>query len=323
MANFNYISIDPIIEDWIEDNKLSQDQVSKTRLKRWAVDVAKDFLTVDASKHKIALLQVVNTKAELPADFHTIISVAFRLFDDKKDCTTIQRVSQYTQSQYGQDCDLEIRVKCNKCKSSNCTCNSGVVEVDVNRIWEMENPWYYNTSRFGRPIDSTELYDRKKENGFRLMAYTTNPYHNVQFHVPSCVNLNCQNCEYHYSLDLPFIETDIITKNESAELLISYLGKRTDENGDPLIPDITPAIEAIDHQLSYKWYRGEFVSSGSPNAQRIYTESMQLRDFSIGRAKMMLAIPDVDELRAFSAEILGNRPRTGGPVPLRNNRPLY
>jgi hypothetical protein len=323
MGNFNYIPLEPIIEDWIEDNKLSQEQVSKTKLKRWATDVAKDFLTVDASKHKIAVLSVVNTKAELPADFHTMISVAYRIFEDKKDCTTITRVSEYTQRQYGQECDLEIRVKCNKCNKTSCDCNRGVVEVDVNRIWEMENPWYYNTSRFGVPIDSTELYDRKKENGFRLMAYTTNPYHNAQYHVPSCVNLHCHNCEYHYSLDLPFIETDIMTKNEHAELLISYLGKRTDQKGDPLIPDITSAIEAIEYHLSYRWYRMEFVGTGSPIAQRIYTESEQKRDRSISRVKTELAIPDKDEFIAFASEILGNRPRVNGPTFTRNITTKY
>ncbi len=323
MGNFNYIPLEPIIEDWIEDNKLSQEQVSKTKLKRWATDVAKDFLTVDASKHKLAVLSINNTKAELPADFHTMISVAYRIFEDKKDCTTITRVSEYTQRQYGQECDLEIRVKCNKCNKTSCDCNRGVVEVDVNRIWEMENPWYYNTSRFGVPIDSTELYDRKKENGFRLMAYTTNPYHNAQYHVPSCVNLHCHNCEYHYSIDLPFIETDIMTKNENAELLISYLGKRTDHKGDPLIPDITSAIEAIEYHLSYRWYRGEFVGTGSPIAQRIYNESEQKRDRAIGRAKTELAIPDKDEFIAYASEILGNRPRVNGPTFTRNITTKY
>lgn len=323
MSNFNYIKIDPIIYDWIEDNKLSQDMVSMSQLKRWAVEAAQDFLTVDASVHKIALLQINNTRAELPKDFHTIMSVAYRIYEKKNECTTIQRVSQYTQSQYGQDCDLDIRVRCNKCQGTTCNCNQGVVEVDVDRIWEMENPWYYNSSKFGLPVDSSDLYNINKDENFRLMSYSTSDFFNANYHLPDCVNLKCKDCDHKYTINLPFIETDIMTKDQNAELLIAYLGKRTDEKGDPMVPNIVPAIEAIEHNLSYRWYRSDFVATGSQVANRIYSESLALRDQAIGRAKTLLAIPDVDELRAELSQVLNRRGRVNGPTVWENYGPKY
>lgn len=323
--NHEFIPIDGVISDFIEDNKLSQENVSMSQLKRWAIEACNDFLTVDASVHKIALLTVNNTKAELPKDFHTVLSLAYRIFEDKSDCTTIQRVSQYTQEQYGQDCDLEIRVKCNKCQKTNCDCNSGVIEVDVDKIWRMENPWYYNASRFGVPVDSTQLYGAsEKKNNFKLMSYSTSDFHNLNYHLPDCVNLDCKNCDYHYVINRPFIETDIMgTKDQNVELLLAYLGKRTDSKGDPLIPNIVDATDAIQHHLSYKWFRGEFVASGSPIARGIYQESMVLRDQAIARAKTVLAIPDVDKLRAQLAQTLNRRGRANGPYSLDMKRTVY
>ena len=326
MANFNYIPIDPIISDFIEDNRLSQENVSMSQLKRWAIEACSDFLTVDASVHKITLLDVVNTKAELPKDFHTVISMAYRLYEkDGGSCTTTNKVVEYTQSQYGMDCDLEIRVKCPKCKETNCNCNSGVIEIDVDKVWQMENPWYYNASRFGVPVDSNQLYGAKKQTGFKLMSYSTSNFHNLNYHLPSCVNLECKDCEYKYIIERPFIETDITleNKNQKAELLLAYYGRRTDAKGDPLVPDIPDASEAIQSHLAYKWFRGEFVASGSPIARGLYMEAMQLRDISIARAKTLLATPDVDKLRAELSQTLNRRGRVNGPNILNGDRTVY
>jgi hypothetical protein len=326
LANFEYIPIDGIISDFIEDNKLSQENISMSQLKRWAIEACSDFLTVDASKHKIALLDVNNTKAELPKDFHTVISLAYRIYEkDGGNCTTLNRVVEYTQHQYGQDCDLEIRVKCNKCNKTECTCNSGVIEIDVDRVWQMENPWYYNASRFGVPVDSTQLYGAKKQTGFKLMSYSTSDFHNLNFHLPSCVNLECKDCDHRYIIERPFIETDIMleNKNQKAELLLAYYGRRTDHKGDPLVPNIVDASDAIQNHLTYKWFRGEFVASGNPISRALYQEALLLRDQAIARAKTQLATPDVDKLRAELSQVLNRRGRINGPNVWENFGPVY
>lgn len=274
----------------------------------------KDFTTVDMYTHKIALLQVHNTKIELPKDFKQMISIAYRIPRNKKDCTTIQEISEYTQKGF-EGCDLEIKVKCGKCNNDKCSCNSPVVEVDIDRIQMMQNPWYYDASRFAKPYDTSELYQdgRKDTRGhFKLMAYATNPFFNVNAHIPNCVNLTCTSDKrYKIHPDTNVVETDITEPN--AEILIAYLAVQSGSDGDPLIPDNTNAIEAIEYQLSYKYYKMKFSRTGDRVFRDLYIESAQRRDIAVGRLKTEEAIPDPDELRAELSQIM-NRPRRQAPT---------
>lgn len=328
MQNYGHIPISVLTDRFIDEYNLRDENVNMSLLKEQAVDIIKDFMTADASKHKIALLSIHNTRAKLPADFHTMISAAARIYENKKDCTTIQQVSEYTQKTGDPNCDLEIKVKCDKCNSTSCSCGgANTIEVDVDYIWKMQNPWYYNVSDFGKPISSTDLYgDYGKHNKqFKLLRHTTNPYHNVNYHLPDCVNLHCKDCDNSYRIDYPFIEVDFLNQNKYVELLVAYLAKPTDANGDLLIPDLTDAKEAILYGLAYKYFMSEFVKTSSQAARIIYTESEAKRDRSIGRLKTLIAIPDADEFRAQMSEI-NSRARTAGPTQLRtktNSRLTY
>jgi len=313
----NYVNLESIIVDWIEDNKLSQELVSMTQLKRWALDVLRDNYTADMLIPKIALLTVKNTKAELPKDFATIISVAYRTYQDKDDCTTIKQISEYTQKSMDGTCEATIKIKCDKCKEKTCTCedNGGIIEVDIDRIQLMQNPWFTDASRYGRPIDSDELYsDEKYKSQFQLIGYAINPFHNVNYHLPDCVNLRCKDCVHHYAINsLPTIETDITTKDGHAELLVAYLGKPTNSNGDLLVPYVTPMIEAVEYQLSYKHYRSMFSMTGAQSDRILYSEARELRNQAMLQARVELSIPDPDKLRAELSQIL-NRPRIAAPT---------
>lgn len=327
MKNYDYIPISVLIDRFIDEYSLRDENVNTSLLREQAVDIIKDFMTADASKHKITLLDVRNTRSRLPEDFHTIISVAARIYKEKKDYTTIQKVVEYTQKTGDPNCDLEIRVKCDKCHKSSCSCGGkNSIEVDVDYIWRMQNPWYYNVSNFGAPLDSTDIYGvNKKSEKFKLLRHTTNPYHNVNYHLPDCVNLHCKDCDNSYRIDYPFIEVDFLNQNQNVELLVAYLAKPTDQNGDLLIPNLTDAKEAILYGLAYKYFMSEFVKTSSQAARIIYTESEAKRDRSIGRLKTELAIPDADEFRAEMSQI-NTRSRVAGPTQLRtktNNRLTY
>jgi len=311
----NYIPVDPILDDWIEDKELMQENISKSKLKRWAFDIVKDFTTVDMQKDYIALLPIKNTKADLPKNAKQIISVAYRIFEDRKDCTTVKQISEYTQKGFD-GCDLEIKVKCGKCASDKCTCNSPIVEVAIDRIQLMQNPWYYNASKFGMPFDTDQLYHngRKDTKGkFKLMAYAINPFHNVNMHIPDCVNLTCTNCDHKYitNPDTFTIETDIT--DENAELLVAFKGTMAATNGDFLIPDNTNAIEAIEYQLTYKYFSNKFTHTSNQAHRAAYSEAMQKRDLAVIRLQNELGIRDPNELRAELSQIL-NRPKQGQPT---------
>lgn len=292
-----------------------------SQLRRWAIDIIKDFTTVDMYKHKIALLTVHNTKAELPKDFKKVISIAYRTFKNKKDCTLVEDITEYTQKSID---GCEIKISCDKCLKDTCTCkdkcdkDAGLqtIEIDIDRIWMMENPWYYDVSRYSKPHDTRELYKdsyRNEKGGFKLMAAATNPYFNVNTHIPDCVNLRCDECERRYTIhpDTNVVETDIIEPN--AELLIAYLAVQSSSDGDLLIPDNTNAVEAIEYQLSYKYYRMKFAKTGDRVFQTLYSEAAQRRDIAVGRLKVELSIPDADVLRANLSQIM-KRPKTQAPT---------
>lgn len=310
-----YLSLDPIITDWIEDNDLAQENISKSQLKRWAIDIIKDFTTVDMYKHKIALLKVHNTKVELPKDFKQLISIAYRIYDTKDDCTTVEEISEFTQK-HCDDCELTVKVSCGICHKDTCDCNSKIVEVDIDRMHMMYNPWYYDASKFAKPYNTSELYrDPKKGTSgrFKLMAHATNPFFNVSAHIPDCINLKCSGSDKRYTLhsDTNVVETDITEPN--AELLIAYLSMHSGSDGDPKIPDNTNAIEAVEYQLSYKYYRMKFAKSGDKVFQLLYSEAAQRRDIAVGRLKTEMAIPNPDEFRAHMSQIM-KRPRTQAPT---------
>lgn len=265
-------------------------------------------------KHKIILRNIYNTKAELPKDFKKLISIAYRIPEDKS-CTTIEEISEFTQkSCHG--CDLKVAIKCNKCEKRTCECSDPVLEIDIDRVHMMHNPWYYDASKFAKPHNTSELYmDPKKDTKgrFKLMAHATNPFFNADIHIPDCINLSCDTCEKRYTIntDTNVVETNITEPN--AEVLIAYLGMHSGPDGDPKIPDNTNAIEAIEYHLSYKYYKMKFARSGDRTHQLLYSEAAQRRDLAVGRLKVELSIPDVDKFRADLSQIM-KRPRGQAPT---------
>lgn len=319
------IPISVLIDRFLTEFQLQHELIDTSLLKEQAIDIARDFTTADVLTHKIALLDIVNTRAKLPSDFKTAISVAYRIFEKKSDCTTIQKVTAYTQQTAG--CDLEIRTKCDKCQKDSCECGgANTVEIDVDHIFRMENPWYYNVSQFGMPIDSTDLYGYKQnKNRFKLLRATTDPFHNLSYHLPDCVNLHCKDCDHSYSITPPYIAVDFLNQNKKVELLLAYLGTPTDESGDILIPDDTDAKEAILYGLAYKYFMSDFARTSSQASRILYTEAEFKRDRAIGRFKTAAAIPDADVYRAEMTEI-NKQSRIAGPTQFRNrsgNRLVY
>lgn len=309
------ISIDPILRDWIEDNELEDENISLTQLRRWAIDIVKDFTTVDMYVDRIAHRNIYNTKADLPEDFKMLISIAYRINESKKDCITVEEIVEFTQK-CDDGCDYVVNVKCSKCKKDKCSCNNPVVEIDIDRMQMMHNPWYYDASRFAKPGNTSELYSdgRKDTRGrFKRMANATDPFFNADTHIPECVNLRCTDCDKRYVIhtDTNVVETNITEPN--AELLIAYKAMQSDSEGNPLIPDNTNAIEAIEYQLSYKYYRKKFKSSGSNVFRALYKEAQAERDIAVGRLKSELGIPDPNNLRAGLSQIM-HRPRNQAPT---------
>lgn len=309
-----YIKLDPIIYDWIEDNPISKQYIDYLQLYRWALNPIGTFTTVDTGVLKYAIVDILNTKGELPADWMKMESVAYRLYTEKEKCTTTKKVTEYIQKGYGDNFDLEIKVKCDKCKSDSCSCNDGVVEVNVDKIFQLENPWFWDGTSMSVPKHSRDFDKFSYDNGFRYMSHAHEPMWNAQKYVSQCLELELpENPKYRVDTP-PIIEVNIPPNKEyRTELLIAYLGKRMDENGDYLVPDVPEAHDAIKYHLSYMFYRKMYLETEKPIYKRESSEAMALRDVNIGYTRDAVSNIETDKLKAYLSNKF-NRYRAGGPT---------
>lgn len=296
-----------VINEWVDDTGLDQAVLDYDQLIRWATDVNTEFGSPeDQLKHKIVLLQTDKGSAKLPSDFKRIDQVAYRVKPSsrEKDCTKIREVKGYIYEY----CGSEIKVT----EKEDCGDSCGEkmeIEVDFNFI--KKNPKYFTNSS----MMSAHTFDgsgvSQYHNKFKLMSYSGNSYFRLQHHVDSCDNLVCTDCEYKYVLNLPMIETDL---PKNGELLISYLGVETDDDGNVMIPDEPNSIEAIKENLTFKFFRRKFITSKDKGEQFLYQEAEQRYEKALARARSVLDTPSQDEFRAFMSNVWLKRVRNVGPV---------
>ena len=288
-----HISIMAAIQDFVEDHDLDETEIDEELLKKWALTVINLIKTDQQLVQKVALLDVRNYKVKSPIDFEMVCEVSYRL-DKPDDCpSNQQQISQWVQGTE-EGCELEINIVCPKCHKTGCTeCGQNEVVVDVDRIWEQSNAYlnhitkYSRVSRFGQGT-STHTPE------FRLLSYAKSGYEGISRHFPNCMNLK-EQCEHSYSLNLPNIELSF----EKGEILLSYLAKQLDENGDLMIPNHELVFEAIVDYLTYKWHRKVYFRSREVKDYRAYKDAQAMSDISIGRARSALQIPGFQEFTAW------------------------
>lgn len=361
-----YVSIQNAVLDWIQDNSLGQEEVDDKLLIKWAVDCLRWCSTQQQLKHRIAILQVQNSRAELPDDFEVLAQAAAsvryelppcdcepidcpedcddccaqkydfieegecRNFDGSKDerrdrrrggvrkahscchrstCqwshvdnygrlprTRREDIVQWVQGTLEKDCHLEINLVCPTCHKTTCACDTPVVEVDVDRIWEMAHPEIYYShftkiGRFGNGPQPGSYYSPR----FQLMRYSSNDFFKVRQLLTDCPNVDCRGCRHEFVIDMPYIEVDFT----DGEILLSYLGKVLDADGEVMIPDHPDVFEALVNHLDYKWYRASWKKTKDSGDRAISQEAMQLRDLHIRMAKESLQMPEFGEFKTY------------------------
>lgn len=316
-----YVSIKNAVQDWVQDNDFGHDEINETLLIKWAVDCVHWCKTPQQLKHRIVVLQVKNSRAELPDDFELLAQAAASVVENPCDCsedpeddcckqksipkngrvpkTRREDIVQWVQGTLEKDCDLEINLICPTCKTASCSCNTPAIEVDVDRIWEMAHPEIYYShftriGRFGYGPGQNGAYSYYTPK-FRLMRYATEDYFKLEHLITECPNVLCKECRHQFVIELPYIEVDF----EEGEILLSYLGKPLDEDGEIMIPDHPDVHEAIVNHLDFKWYRMMFKKTKDPGDRVISQEAMLLRDQHIGFARSALDIPTFHEFKSY------------------------
>lgn len=317
----NFVSINNPILEWIQDADLKHDEIEEPLFKRWATDCLGWMNSDEQLVHRIALLSVENSRAEMPDDFKMLSQAAANPFVRRPcdcsqhplpDCCKSNSTNKYTprlpksrredivqwvQGTLEKDCELEINLNCPKCHKITCDCDTPVVEVDVDRVWEMAHPEIYyrhhmRIGRFGYGSGPWSSYYTPK---FKLMRYASGDYWNLQHFLGGCPNVNCNNCIHEFKLNLPYIEVDF----QEGEVLVSYLGRRLDDNGDLMIPDHPSVHAAIFWHLEHKWFWRMYRRTSDQKYFNISQIAEGKRENEIGIARAALEIPEFAQFKNY------------------------
>ena len=318
--NVDFIPIRAAIEDFISDSGVSQGEVSERWLLKHAVDCIEWFGSTEQLTMKMGVCPVKNHTVQLPKDFKLLLLAASNPDYDgeceqcpsggkrKYNTTRKEEIVQWVQQTYERDCELEINLVCNRCHKTECSCNTPMVEVDVDRIWQQANPQAYHKGfdRIGKFGDGPQYgYNSAGmpafESKFQKMRVASSNTWNSQYFIGDCPNVGCMDCVHSFRLEKPVMKVDFL----SGEVFLSYLGVVTDEEGYPLIPNNPDAFEAIFLHLTHKLlYREYLTSIRNPqiNSQELRIAAMeakQQREIAIGIARSALEIPDFQNFKEF------------------------
>jgi hypothetical protein len=317
-----FVSIKSAVLDWVDDNGLGHEEVNHPLLIKWAGDCVQWCSSQEQLKPRIGVFQIENSRLKLPADFKMLCQAASNVpYDEPCDCkadpendccsekkgavsmppkTRREDLVQWVQGTMEKDCNLEINLNCPRCHTSSCSCDTPLVEVDVDRIWEMAHPEIYyghytRIGRFGNGPGQNSPYASIYTPKFRLMRYASNDFHRLRQVIGDCPNVNCDNCHKEFIISDGYLEVDF----DKGEVLLSYLGKVLDEDGELMIPDHPDVHEAIINHLDYKWYRLQWKKEKDSAARAISQEAMQLREQHIGYAKDALDMPSYLKFKEY------------------------
>jgi hypothetical protein len=320
MKQYNTVELETVINEALEDMGLTTDEIDMSLFKRWANDIFQEITVPQQYTQKVALFETDKMgKVRLPPDFRIINQVAYRLKNDKNHCSRKETVVQWVQEMWGEDCHLEINMYCDKCKNKSCSCDKNLPIVDVDYMWERSHPEYSRakTSMSVAKNITEDLENINLTDKFKLMAYRgpNNGMFRLRYHVDNCENLSCIGCAYGYAITSDTLDTDCPPQTE---ILLSYMGMKTDENGDPLLYDEPNTLEAIKKGILSKHFAIKMLQASEPatvNKYKYFYESFKMEsDVAIGRAKSKLDIPSPQELRKFLSEVWTNRIRFRGAV---------
>lgn len=255
MASFKYVPISGAIEEYIS---LADDRgrIDRAYAKKLANSIVRKLTFEDQVEHKVALLDVVDNKVNLPDNTHKIVQVAYKDTTERKvKKTQIVEWMQKTTT----DCNLVISLDCPTCsKSTGCSCDSEELILDVDRDYLMGHPehfyghmkWYYRhggLNNFNVPI--SPYYPE-----FHLIKYARSTMFGADYHVKGCLNLESRlfvNGTVNYVVE----EGEYIRLNaREGQILLSYMAYKVDKEGYRYIPDLEDIFEAI------KYYIEEMVT---------------------------------------------------------------
>lgn len=302
----DFIKIESILPDYrdlIGEDTLDSDTyggISEDVILKWAHDGLGRIHTYSQKVHKIAVIPIEQYRGKLPGGFLYVVQAAYRI-DPEGHRTAREQIVQWTQGTLDKSgCKLIIDLECPACHQTECSCETPVVTVDVDRMFEEAHPEYYygymkHFYAYGNTFQRGEVGSCYTDQ-FKLMRRTSNEFYNIPYHIGDCVNFRV-NSPVEYDISFPYISTSF----KKGEVLLSYISEKTDEKGYRMVPNTTAAIEAvlacIDERIAYRDWR----KTKNPQRRVDWLTLDAYRSKKIGQATGELKMPDQDKWKNFLA----------------------
>lgn len=304
------ISAKAIISDYIEDSDI-QGEVNESLFLRWITDYDDMVGLSEDLAPQITHLYVDNYRTDIPDGLRKIQQVVARNRKERV-CDRKEAVSSWVTNSMYPGCEITSTIECKSCKTKeSCSCRTPVYEVEIDRQWEMSNPQFYlkGWNRSGTVGKGAGMTNAQKSEWTLLRPAMDDFYRNKYF-LNDCLNFTPGMSYYNsFKLEPPHLTVDF----PEGEVIISYMGKTLDEDGDVMVVEDGHYLEGLIAHLDYKWWSREakrHAYSGKTNMRlfKQYSQAAkQERELSISRYKSRTVVPDYKEWSTFMEKVMNQR----------------
>ena len=293
--DLEFISIKTVLEDYV-DYSGEELQIPESVILKTANDTLQKILTGENLDMRVAKIDIKNYQAILPKGFKSVVQCLYRDATPKK--VRREEVIEWSQNLYNNDgCKLKINLECPTCHEETCDCNSDVVVVNVDRLWQDSHPEYYASKKYlhsygriGEP-NPNPCYD------FKIMRRKQGNFFATQYHVPGCVNLSFDDPNRaEYDISLP----KIITSIKEGEILLSYMSVALDDNGYHLIPNHPRIMEALFYAIEERVMWKNYRKSGDNKYRDLFLLAEKKKNETISLSRSAIQVPSYDAWMEFA-----------------------
>lgn len=269
-----FIKLHNAIASW---KSLAPDELNydENDLIEWALGCLWDIDAYSLYQEKIKKIKFSDYKAIMPGDCKSILQVLYKSSPQCK--LSVPELIEFSTKAYGEDCKWEYKKVC-KCESA-CTCDS-VIEIPgtfyMDKITELQGMKFGSVQYLN---NITEISNNWTVLRPKTGLYDMSPDINVK--------------TFTYDIDM---NGDIITDMKEGELLVSYLGMVSDENGIPMIPDVESVIKAIKFYIEFHFAYIAYRKSRASNDFNFFQNAERLKNKYIGEARDKMNMPTNDEM---------------------------
>lgn len=289
----DFIGIDALVNEFLTDFDF-QGKVEEDMLRRWVSRRAEMMIDTEQLTFSLALLDVKDFQATLPAGFHAAYLVAGT--DDQTKCWNREQLVGLTQDILGTDCDLDISINCPKCKHEKCVCGTKVLDINVDEVYLRERPYLWemtNSKYIGYTSVNTDGFPCTNfSRDFKIMKPRSSnvALWNSEYFLGVCSAVGNIEC-YSYEIEPPYF----ITNLKEGQVYMAYLKYNKDEEGYYLIPNFPEVVEAINAYLNERMLHRAWNHDGNQTDRLRWLDAKRESDLLLGQVKVKLEQPDPDK----------------------------